>query len=199
MRSFVDRAFGDDPVQQVGSLAGRAESKSEAEDARAAPSVVDCGHTIPMETDNELTGAFCTQARRGGDPSAERSAARQAPIMKELCARFLSGYSVPRNKPSTVKGNRVRAAAETVSARRRSLIGGSPLSQPPAKPEPVPPPLLPEPVAVTVTGPPPGLEDRTYASRTKLGNYRPYRKRSGPNRTPPPKRTASTTREADNV
>ena len=93
----------------------------------------------------------------------------------------------------------IRAAAETVSARRRSLIGGSPLPQSPAKPEPVPPSLLPEPVVVTVTGPPPGLEDRTYASRTKLGNYRPYRKRSGPNRTPPPKRTASTTRETDNV
>lgn len=93
----------------------------------------------------------------------------------------------------------IRAAAETVSARRRSLIGGSPLPPPQHKPEPVPPPLLPEAVAVPVTGPPPGLEDRTYASRTKLGNYRPYRKRCGPNRAAPPKRTASTTREADNV
>jgi hypothetical protein len=93
----------------------------------------------------------------------------------------------------------IRAAAETVSARRRSLIGGSPLPPPQGKPEPVPPPLLPEPVAATVTEPPPGLENRTYASRTKLGNYRPYRKRSGPNRTPPPKRRAASAREADDV
>ena len=59
---------------------------------------------ITVEQARTIAQNWLAQARRGGDPSAERSAARQAPIMKELCARFLSDYSVPRNKPSTVKG-----------------------------------------------------------------------------------------------
>jgi integrase len=82
----------------------------------------------------------------------------------------------------------IRAAAEAVSARRRSLIGGT-ASPPPPTPEsaPAPPQLLPEPTPQNASGPPLGLADGAYASRTKLGNYRPYRKRSGPNRAAPPK------------
>lgn len=34
--------------------------------------------------------------------------------------------------------------------------------------------------------PPPGFEDGKYASRTKVGNYRPFRHRTGPNRPVPP-------------
>jgi len=36
--------------------------------------------------------------------------------MKKLCARFPSDYSIPRNKPSTVKGNRVNINAHIVPA-----------------------------------------------------------------------------------
>jgi integrase len=91
----------------------------------------------------------------------------------------------------------IRAAAEAVSARRRSLLGGAPLP-PRAEPSPTAVQLLPEPSAPTLSGPPLGIEDRAYASRTKLGNYRPYRKRSGPNRTAPPKTKAAET-EASHV
>lgn len=67
MQSFVDRAFGDDPVQQVGRRTGRAEGDSSAEDARAAPPMLDSLPTTPTETDdNELTGAFRDHAGRGG-------------------------------------------------------------------------------------------------------------------------------------
>ena len=42
-----------------------------------------------------------------------------------------------------------------------------------------------EPV-LTATGKPLGYEDGQYDSRTKLGNYRPFRHRSGDNRAVPP-------------
>ncbi|MFZ0507098.1 MAG: hypothetical protein WAM29_03135 [Methylocella sp.] len=44
--------------------------------------------------------------RKGKDPSVEKSAARQAPTVKELFERFITDYSESRNKPSTVKSNR---------------------------------------------------------------------------------------------
>ncbi|MDE2577991.1 MAG: tyrosine-type recombinase/integrase [Hyphomicrobiales bacterium] len=84
----------------------------------------------------------------------------------------------------------VRAAAETVTQRRLSLVGGA---QPPA---PAPVPQAPEPptvapvvtaaAALTTEGKPLGFEDGKYTSRTKLGNYRPFRHRGGENRTTPP-------------
>ena len=91
-----------------------------------------------------------------------------------------------------VEDDPIRAAAEAVSARRRDLLGGAPLPPRP-EPEPVPVQLLPEPTSPAFGGPPLGLEDRAYTSRTKLGNYRPYRKRTGPNRAAPPKRATAGT------
>lgn len=82
----------------------------------------------------------------------------------------------------------IRAAAETVANRRRSVVGGGPMPLLPtveiaaaaavapvvrAEPAPAPARLL-------------GLEDVDYTSRTKMGNYRPYRKRKGENRAEPP-------------
>ena len=86
----------------------------------------------------------------------------------------------------------IRAAAEAVALRRKILVGGMPASP---MPVPVPEPIIAPPtiapvsteVAVEVTGQKPlGLEDGNYTSRTKLGNYRPFRHRSGENRTVPP-------------
>jgi len=77
----------------------------------------------------------------------------------------------------------VRAAAETVASRRRSLLSGQ-RSAPqladnvtPARPTDP----LKEPVAR-----PADFEDGRDRSNTKLGNYRPFRHRSGPNRAVPP-------------
>jgi len=81
----------------------------------------------------------------------------------------------------------IRAAAEAVSARRRSLIGGAGSPPLPTELPPAPLQLLPERGPQTASGPPHGVADGAYTSRTKLGNYRPYRKRSGPNRAAPPK------------
>jgi integrase len=98
----------------------------------------------------------------------------------------------------------IRAAAEAVTQRRQTLIGGAPPPAPKPIPEPVtaPPTFAPEPAdtrstATDVT--PLGLEDGKYTSRTKLGNYRPFRHRSGGNRAVPPgtKRADSKQEAAD--
>ena len=83
----------------------------------------------------------------------------------------------------------IRAAAETVASRRRNVVGGcsAPMRAPTETTAATPQ------VAPARTDSPPaperllGLEDGAYSSRTKLGNYRPYRKRKGENRTTPPK------------
>jgi hypothetical protein len=87
----------------------------------------------------------------------------------------------------------VRMAADLVAARRRNVIAPEG-----ATPEPTNDPEH-ELEAVDACGeaqgpgpdptslaPPPGFEDRKYASRTKAGNYRPFRHRAGPNRQVPP-------------
>lgn len=53
MQSFVDRAFGDDPVQQV----LQAEGKSTAKDDLASPSVVGWNPTTENQTE-DLAAAF---------------------------------------------------------------------------------------------------------------------------------------------
>lgn len=88
----------------------------------------------------------------------------------------------------------IRAAAETVANRGRSAVRATPL------PAPCAAEIL---AAATVTpvlrsaqAPAPtrllGFEDVAYTSRTKMGNYRPYRKRMGENRPEPPKPAGAT-------
>jgi integrase len=88
----------------------------------------------------------------------------------------------------------VRAAAEAVNLRRQALVNGGatpahsapvPAPQPAIEPPSVAPAADVAPV-LTPAGKPLGYEDGQYASRTKLGNYRPFRHRSGENRTVPP-------------
>lgn len=85
----------------------------------------------------------------------------------------------------------VRAAADAVSHQRFSLVGA-------AMAEPSDQRFGNAPTPVDDFGAqihhddsdsgqqPDGLEDRTYASRTKVGNYRPFRHRKGSNRETPP-------------
>lgn len=88
----------------------------------------------------------------------------------------------------------IRAAAETVANRRRSVVGGTPLPAPPAAE--IPAAATVAPVLRSEQAPAPtrllGLEDVAYTSRTKMGNYRPYRKRMGENRPEPPKPAGAT-------
>lgn len=86
----------------------------------------------------------------------------------------------------------IRAAAETVANRRRGVVGGAALpvasaADIPAATASVPPVHA---AAPSTPGRLLGLEDVAYTSKTKLGNYRPYRKRMGENRAAPPKPTS---------
>jgi integrase len=94
----------------------------------------------------------------------------------------------------------VRSAADVVAARRRSVVG----SNAPAiiVPEPelieVVPTVAPQPTGeARPSGPAAGIEDGKYKSRTKAGNYRPFRHRKGDNRAiPPGSRRAALSAEA---
>ena len=61
---------------------------------------------ITVEQARGIAQDWLADVRRGHDPSAKRSTARQAPTVKELFERFMTDYSEDRNKPSTVKSNR---------------------------------------------------------------------------------------------
>jgi|LNFM01.2.fsa_nt_gb integrase len=92
----------------------------------------------------------------------------------------------------------VRAAADAVAFRRQGLIGGAAAATAATSaPAPI---IAPETVAESTAegGKPLGFDDGNYRSRTKLGNYRPFRHRGGPNRAVPPgtKRTADQAKEA---
>ena len=63
---------------------------------------------ITVEQARGIAQDWLAEVRRGGDPSAERTAIRQAPTVKELFDRFITDYSEGRNKPSTVQSNRER-------------------------------------------------------------------------------------------
>lgn len=97
----------------------------------------------------------------------------------------------------------VRAAAEAVTRRRMNVIGVE--HQPPAPPPPVmePPSIAPivesAPAILGPDGKPLGFEDGKYASRTRVGNYRPFRHRSGENRTQPPGSKRGEAQEADHA
>ena len=79
----------------------------------------------------------------------------------------------------------VRVAAETVASRRRVVLFGQLPTPKPVNSATMteqPTNLLDMPVAM-----PAGFEDRRYGSKTKLGNYCPFRHRSGANRAVPPR------------
>lgn len=60
---------------------------------------------LTVEQARRIAQDWLADVRGGADPAAERSAAREAPSVKELCERFIEDYSMPKNQPSTVLGN----------------------------------------------------------------------------------------------
>lgn len=60
---------------------------------------------LTVDQARNLAQDWLAEVRQGRDPSAEKSAARAAPTMKEMCAKFIEDYSKLHNKPSTVEGN----------------------------------------------------------------------------------------------
>jgi hypothetical protein len=91
----------------------------------------------------------------------------------------------------------IRAAAEVVSAHRRSVVSGTAVVLPLADAE-APAASAAEPEAHAPANVPQGSEERSSNASTALRNYRPFRKRSGQNRSAPPN-TKSAAEEADNV
>lgn len=61
---------------------------------------------LTVEQARVIAQDWLADVRKGKDPGAEKSVARRAPTVKELFDRFLTDYSEPRNKPSTVDANR---------------------------------------------------------------------------------------------
>lgn len=61
---------------------------------------------ITVEQARAIAKDWLADIRKGKDPGAEKSAARRAATVKELFERFITDYSEPRNKPSTVRSNR---------------------------------------------------------------------------------------------
>lgn len=59
---------------------------------------------ITVEQARRIAQDLLAEVRRGRDPSADRAADRAAPTVKELCDRFIQDYSIPKNRPKTVKG-----------------------------------------------------------------------------------------------
>ncbi|MDH1270580.1 site-specific integrase [Rhizobium pusense] len=60
---------------------------------------------LTVDQARKLAQDWLAEVRHGRDPSAEKSAARAAPTMKELCTKFIEEHSKLHNKPSTVAGN----------------------------------------------------------------------------------------------
>src|SRR3546814_4098410 len=55
---------------------------------------------LTVEQARSLAQEWLAQVRRGGDPAADKAAARTAPTVKELCTKFMEDYSKLRTKRS---------------------------------------------------------------------------------------------------
>jgi hypothetical protein len=55
---------------------------------------------LTVEQARSLAQEWLAQVRRGGDPGADNAEARKAPIVEELCKKFMEDHSKKRNKAS---------------------------------------------------------------------------------------------------
>lgn len=58
---------------------------------------------LTVEQARSLAQDWLAEVRRGGDPGNQKTEARKAPTIKELCTRFMEDHSKLHNKPSTQK------------------------------------------------------------------------------------------------
>lgn len=61
---------------------------------------------LTVEQARSIAQDWLADVRKGKDPTAEKAAARDAPSMKDLCAKFIEDYSTPKNRAGTVRNNR---------------------------------------------------------------------------------------------
>src|SRR3546814_14129916 len=69
---------------------------------------------LTVEQARSLAQEWLAQVRRGGDPAADKAAARKAPTVKELCTKFMEDYSKLRNKPTPQDGYQSVTARNTI-------------------------------------------------------------------------------------
>ncbi len=60
---------------------------------------------LTVEQARSIAQDWLADVRKGKDPGAEKTAARDAPSVKELCKKFIEDYSKPKNRARTVEGN----------------------------------------------------------------------------------------------
>ena len=58
---------------------------------------------LTVEQARSIAQDWLADVRKGKDPSAEKTAARNAPSVKQLCTKFIEDYSKPKNWPRTVE------------------------------------------------------------------------------------------------
>ncbi len=58
---------------------------------------------LTVEQARSLAQDWLAEVRRGSDPGSQKTEARKAPTIKELCTRFMEDHSKVHNKPSTQK------------------------------------------------------------------------------------------------
>ncbi|MHB1203689.1 MAG: tyrosine-type recombinase/integrase [Acidithiobacillus sp.] len=58
---------------------------------------------LTVEQARSLAQDWLAEVRRGGDPGNQKTEARKAPTIRELCTRFMEDHSKLHNKPSTQK------------------------------------------------------------------------------------------------
>ncbi len=60
---------------------------------------------LTVEQARSIAKDWLADVRTGKDPSAEKTAARDAPSVKDLCTKFMEDYSTPKNRATTVESN----------------------------------------------------------------------------------------------
>ena len=60
---------------------------------------------LTVEQARSIAQDWLADVRKGKDPSAQKTAARAAPTVKELCVNFIEHYSKPKNRSRTVESN----------------------------------------------------------------------------------------------
>jgi integrase len=60
---------------------------------------------LTVEQARSIAQDWLADVRKGKDPGAEKTAARDAPSVKELCKKFIEDYSKPKNRKRTVESN----------------------------------------------------------------------------------------------
>ncbi len=61
---------------------------------------------LTVEQARKTASAWKEAVRAGGDPSAERQAARQAPTVADLAADYLQRHALPNKRPASVRNDR---------------------------------------------------------------------------------------------